>query len=592
MPGIFGVLAKRPDLPPRELGHLGRRMADAMHAVPWLSSELWAAPGFCGGRVHLGVLHPAPQPVASGDGQVRLWLDGEAFGPDSLDSARLTPGEILPLVESPECLRRVDGAFNLAAFRPDGAELTLVTDRLGLRPLYFTETSEWLAYAAELKCLLAILPRQPDLDRTSLRQFLSADHLFGERTWWSGIELLPPGSHWRIDPQGKERRRYWSFADIERHPVDEEDAVEEFGALWSRSVGRRLKPGCSPYLLSGGQDSRMLLAEMRAQGAEATAFTFGTPGCADIEIARRCAGVLGVRHQALPMTPESWWHGREQAIWQTDGLVNAMHLHVAVAAPYLHSGNRCMQKHSGGGNLFGGSQLRYAFPEWRSEPHKLVANHLKESPFFSREEAVEAAVPDSRAYLVGPSSDCFTLMQRQRRMIMTGPFALGAHCEVATPAADLDMLQLCLGGLSDEQRAGGRFYRKALMRHYPTLFRDIPRNATGRAVEERLPLRITRGLRAGLAKRLNKLPVAWRVSKHVDVPHGKFHDYPAFLRHSDVVAAVTRGGLLVDEYLDGRALPYLERGWQSAQGSARAVLALLTVETYLRQVADLPWPER
>lgn len=60
MPGIFGILAKRPDLSRKELGDLGRRMADAMQTGPWLLSELCQVPDTWGVHRHTcGCMSPA-----------------------------------------------------------------------------------------------------------------------------------------------------------------------------------------------------------------------------------------------------------------------------------------------------------------------------------------------------------------------------------------------------------------------------------------------------------------------------------------------------------------------------------------------------
>jgi len=95
-------------------------------------------------------------------------------------------------------LSDVDGVFALACYDLNKRELFLGNDRLGFRPLYYTETKEWLAYASEVKALLAILDWIPDLDKISLRQFFGFGYMLGERTWWEGIKLFPPASVWRI----------------------------------------------------------------------------------------------------------------------------------------------------------------------------------------------------------------------------------------------------------------------------------------------------------------------------------------------------------------------------------------------------------
>ncbi|MGH8057217.1 MAG: hypothetical protein ACREOH_08275, partial [Candidatus Entotheonellia bacterium] len=189
---------------------MARRMADSMRHTPWLRVELWGDEAFWGGRVHFGGHPPTELPVTGGS-HVRVWLHGQLFLEGAAISGVLGAEGLSRLISDPaNRLRDADGSFNLAGYNTMTHELVIATDRLGFRPLFWTETPEWFAYASEVKALLAISPRQPDLDEVSLRQFFGYDHMLGDRTWWKGITLVPPASCWQISSQGSQCRRYWT----------------------------------------------------------------------------------------------------------------------------------------------------------------------------------------------------------------------------------------------------------------------------------------------------------------------------------------------------------------------------------------------
>ncbi|HET7563612.1 MAG TPA: asparagine synthase-related protein [Gemmatimonadaceae bacterium] len=574
MPGLFGIIAKTPALGADQLRAMAQRMADAMRRQPWMLTELWTSDAFCGGRVHLGVLNPDPQPLGTAGGRALAWFDGETYAPSANDGATPTAEEIVRDTDAAGAgLAKLDGVYTLARYTPATNELVIANDRLGFRPLYWTETDTWFAYAAEVKSLLAIRETLPAVDELAVAQFLSFDYMLGERTWWRGIELLPPASLWRISPTGIDRHPYWSFSCIRRDVRDVAEVREEFGRLWSTAIRQRIKPGITPLLLSGGLDSRALLAEMRAQGSDLATITFGSEECSDMRIARQCAQIAGVPHRALALSAENWWHRREEAIWQTDGLVNAMHLHVAIAMDEMHTGNQHTLKNSTGDTLFGGSKLREPVADWTRAPGDLLDRMYLGNPFFTRGDVTEASLGDCARYLCGPSSDCFAISQRQRRMILTGPLALSAHCEVVNPGVGLAMLHLMLGALPDAERRGSRFYNRVLAERYPAYFANVPWQLTGRGLAESFPVRARRGVRARLARRL-------RLREN---PYGgRFADYPAFVRASDVRERLLQSDLLLDQTLGGA----VRRALASADGApvdARTELAILTAEVYLRQ---------
>jgi asparagine synthase (glutamine-hydrolysing) len=582
MPGLFGIISKTQGLTRGELVSLGRRMADAMRRVPWLRTEIWVAEGFCGGRVHLSLLNPQPQPLITEDAGIRVWCDGEIYTPSATSDGNPMAREVVPLLRNDGGkLSESDGVFNIACFEPDTRELVLANDRLGLRPLYYTETRDWFAYAGEIKALLAIHDKLPALDEISLRQFFGFDHMLGERTWWKGIESLPPASIWSISAERQRRRCYWTFDSIKRDRQDPADVQVALGHLWSRDVERHSKPGTMPLLLSGGQDSRLLLAELRAQGADLFALTFGSKESPEVEIARLCAATAGVRHRLCDINTGNWWHHREEAIWQTDGLINAFNFQVAIATQEMHAGNYYSPMNIVGDLLFGGSHLdKNVSADWNASIETLITRKYVENAFFTREEIVAVSMPDARRYVSGPSSDCFHLSQRLRRFTLHGPGCLAPYCEIVFPGVRYAFLKLMLGSLLDEQRINHRFYNRWLVGRHPKYYSDIPWQGTGRGLAESVPTKLLRGgrsrIRRVLGRRARAIPAdQW------------FVNYPECLRTSKITDRLLREQLLADEFLDGS----VKRALGNSAGqllSPQGVIAIVTFETYLRQVAGIP----
>jgi asparagine synthase (glutamine-hydrolysing) len=580
VPGLFGILRKSARLPADRLRWLAGRMSAALETAPGLAREASLGDVYCGGRVHAGALNPDCQPLTSGKRLV--WFDGQIYPDPAQPGRTATADEVVRLLEdSTRPLAQLDGVFALAAFDPEVGELALTTDRLGFRPLYWTETADWFAYAPEVKALLALLDRTPPVDEIALRQFFGFDHLLGDRTWWSGIELVPPACVWRISAGYRRSGRYWTFDEIPQVRMPEAQVVEELEERWPRAVRQRRKPGLTPLLLSGGLDSRALLAELRYQRAPVATFTFGVPECPDIVIARRCARLAGVAHRTLEFDAATWWHGRDACIAQTDGLINAMHLHVAIAREAMSIGNRTTLQHIAGDSLFGGSYLsdHYVPPSartnWKDASRNILSQYYRPNPIFSRDDVVAASSDDAARYLEGPTPDCFFYRQRQRRFILYGALALAPHCEVTYPGVSLPLLDLLLGATSPDDRRESRLHARFLLTRYREYVADVPWQATGRGLSEPPIRRLGRALNRIRARLLHQ------AAPSLTAP---FIDYRESVRASGLLEKLRRPGLLVEDVLPDGPRTALA----TEPVDANAVLGIATLETYLRQTAGVP----
>src|SRR5690242_4883504 len=123
MPGLFGVLSKTPELDDRELRAMGWRMAESMRTLPWPRAELSTSSRFCGGRVHLGVHNPEPQPHATRDGTSQTWFHGQVY-PASAERGMTPDGDTIvrALAGAGQGLAAMDGPYAIACYTPAADE--------------------------------------------------------------------------------------------------------------------------------------------------------------------------------------------------------------------------------------------------------------------------------------------------------------------------------------------------------------------------------------------------------------------------------------------------------------------------------------
>jgi hypothetical protein len=588
-------------------------MADAMRTVPWLMVDLWGTDSYCGGRVHLGVLNPTPQPMISQEKGKYAWFEGHFFAsPKASEHTTPTADQIAALFDKPSALARgVDGVFNMAYFNADTQELLLANDRLGFRPLYYTETPDWFAYAAEVKALLAIRDVLPELDEVGLRQFFSLTWMLDKCTWWKGITLMPPASMWRVSADGISHRRYWTFDELPVRQVELPEAHEEFGRLWALEVQRHSRPGTMPILLSGGLDSRLLLAELVDQGIDVVAASYGSRESPELGRARLVARIAGVPHHVCLLDAKNWWHRRDEAIWHTDGLVNAYLLSNAIMMDTMHSGSWYSAVNIAGDLLFGGSHLNdsYALADWGpGSIERWLNDRYDENPFVSREEFVASSLEGASDWGIGQSSDCLYLLTEYRRRVLYFPVSLMTHCEFGFPGLGQEILGLVLRDIPEEARRGSRFYNDFLVGRYRKYYLNIPWERTGRGLAEtaavsvwrntrnqarralrRAGRRIGRRLSPGLQSRAR----TWVAESDAErVPASRWVvDFHRSVSESRVRERLLRGELIIDEVLGGAVRRVLSNN-NPLVLRPRLLIAILTVETYLRQAAGMAGAKR
>jgi asparagine synthase (glutamine-hydrolysing) len=223
MCGIAGLLAPVGQEP--DSAQLRKMLSAIRHRGPDDQGEAALGPLALGMR-RLSILDPTPaghQPMTSSDGRYTLVHNGEIYNFQELAAELEAAGCRFSTATDTEvilaafatwgasCVQRFNGIWAFALWDRQSQTLFLSRDRFGVKPLFLTDSGGRLAFASEIKALLALpwVPRTPDSG--VVRDFLAnnlVDHT--DRTFFEAIRRLPAAHNMTIGPDRTQRLdRYW-----------------------------------------------------------------------------------------------------------------------------------------------------------------------------------------------------------------------------------------------------------------------------------------------------------------------------------------------------------------------------------------------
>lgn len=173
-----------------------------------------------------------------------------------------------------DCLQRLHGMFAFAIWDANKKELLLTRDRVGIKPLYFSQTDQRLLFASNTQALIhADNSIDKDIDASALHNLFSLHAVVpAPRTILKGIRKVKPAHYMVFKQDGSvEEKRYWTLtAKRPNKKMSEQDWVEAIRASLKKSVDRRVKIADVPVgvLLSGGIDSSLLVGLLAEAGAK------------------------------------------------------------------------------------------------------------------------------------------------------------------------------------------------------------------------------------------------------------------------------------------------------------------------------------
>jgi asparagine synthase (glutamine-hydrolysing) len=340
MPGIVGIASQRPS---KEDHSRLKSMVQCLMHEPFYTDGTYINEeyGFWLGWVNHEGSFSDCLPIWNEKKDICLLFSGEDFADQAdVDALRMRGHEFAPddasyLVHLYEemgyaFLERLNGAFSGVLLDLRERKFVLFNDRYGVNRIYYHEDKAGFYFSSEAKSLLKILPATRQLDLRSLGELFSCEAVLENRSLFSGISLLPPGSAWvfsRGEPVKK--KAYFKCEAWENQPeLSEGDFYEKLKETWTRVLpkyfGGKQSVGLS---LTGGVDSRMILAWAPRLPGTLPCYTWGGKyrDCADVKIARRTAKVCRQPHNTILVGADFLSHFHdlaEKAVYVSDGTMD------------------------------------------------------------------------------------------------------------------------------------------------------------------------------------------------------------------------------------------------------------------------------
>ncbi len=209
------------------------------------------------------------------------------------------------------CVERLRGIFAFAVWDTGRRRLLLARDRFGIKPLHYARLpGGGLAFASEVRPLLALLPSAPRADLAALRAMFAVGYIPSPRTAFEGIHELPAASR-LICAAGEQRlERYWDLpappANGHAHPASDDDAARGLRQHLARAVDeQRMSEVPLGALISGGVDSTAVAALLQSGSPERLhTFNIGfeADGYDETRFAALAAQHIGTQHHQFTFT--------------------------------------------------------------------------------------------------------------------------------------------------------------------------------------------------------------------------------------------------------------------------------------------------
>lgn len=278
MCGIVGMFNRRPDQIVAE-GDLRRMLARVRHRGPdEFGVLLDREAGLGSARLSIIDLHSGRQPIANEDETLWIVFNGEIFNYVELREDLLARGHrfrtatdtevVLHLYEDlgQRCLEKLNGQFAFAIWDSVRRCVFLARDRLGVRPLFYTETADGaLLFASEIKSLFSDPRVTRELNPRGVAEVFTFWAAQTPNTVFRDVYELPP-AHWMLVGKDTARKEcYWTndfSEDTSERSIDE--MIEEFRGLLIDACRIRLRADVPVgAYLSGGLDSSTISSVVR-----------------------------------------------------------------------------------------------------------------------------------------------------------------------------------------------------------------------------------------------------------------------------------------------------------------------------------------
>jgi asparagine synthase (glutamine-hydrolysing) len=270
-------------------------------------------------RLSIIDLQGGHQPISNEDGTVWVMLNGEIYNYLELRHHLEQRGHhfathsdtesIVHLYEEyqEDCFSKLRGMFAVALWDSEKRKLLLARDRVGKKPLFYSDDGQRLVFGSELKALLAGGISSDAIDPYALSDYFSFGYIPAPKTIYRSVRKVLPGHYVLVGESGLRESRYWdlSFGKIETRSEKEWCEIVQQDMCEATRI-RLMSDVPLGAFLSGGIDSSAVVAMMsRSMNRPVTTCSIGfdVKEYNETKYARQVAKLVGAEHHESTVRP-------------------------------------------------------------------------------------------------------------------------------------------------------------------------------------------------------------------------------------------------------------------------------------------------
>ena len=217
----------------------------------------------------------------------------------------------------------LNGSFRIGLIDPNKNRVILITDRLGSKPMFVWHNDRALIASSRLDAAICEDIVRKRLSRQGLTELLIYQRTVASQTQYSDIESMTASQIWVWENGALSKQTARKLAWV-KPDFSKADAAEGLACALTRATERRLSdPVRHGLLMSGGLDSRTVLAAAHRSGKPLSCATISAWENMEVDLARQSAEMTGADFKLYTCVPERLAAAIKPSTKASDGLFSA-----------------------------------------------------------------------------------------------------------------------------------------------------------------------------------------------------------------------------------------------------------------------------
>ena len=264
-------------------------------------------------RLSIVDLSTGKQPIFTEDKSKIIVFNGQIYNSEELKKTLIqkgfafhtsSPAEVvLKLYEyfGLEAFKMLDGVFAFSIYDKILGKIFIARDFFGDKPLHYQHSEKGLIWASELKSIISVLDKKPEIDNTGLNLYFQLTYIPAPFTIYKGISKLESNSFIEYDVNTNALKIHEIHSEkIEKQQISFDEAKKNVRKLVEESVSSRSVSDVSlGAFLSGGVDSSIIslcLSKQSDSKIDTFSIGFDKKSFDETEKSRLVANLIGSNH--------------------------------------------------------------------------------------------------------------------------------------------------------------------------------------------------------------------------------------------------------------------------------------------------------